>query len=359
MWSRATGGGSSGGSSGSSGSSGRRRRSSATTPPSSRESVDGAPPTAERTAGVRTERWHRHGTQPPNGSETADSAAAGGASAAADAAAAPTSRAAGPAQSRRQASATAAAQEAMNPAHGCSSRPASHAAQPSSTAFAPATTCGAPMNDTSGRSAEEERRRAQHRESVEKEQSAALQRILRASERDHRSILGLAAMRGSPTNAEVTKAFRQQSLLVHPDKNGAHEAEEAFKKLQAAYAALKEELNRPSAPQASYYTPTAAAAEFYASARYASSPGAGYGYPYAGGASYRDQRRPGSEGQAGGGRRGDDYGPYSRAHAGWQGQGGRESNSHFNPHNHDWSRRGYTEHSGKSYARGSEWSNRR
>ena len=41
--------------------------------------------------------------------------------------------------------------------------------------------------------------------------------------------------------AAITKAFRQQSLLVHPDKNPAAEAEEAFKRLQAAYAALKEE----------------------------------------------------------------------------------------------------------------------
>ena len=45
------------------------------------------------------------------------------------------------------------------------------------------------------------------------------------------------------TTAEITKAFRQQSLLVHPDKNSDPKAEEGFKKLQAAYAALKEEGN--------------------------------------------------------------------------------------------------------------------
>ena len=41
---------------------------------------------------------------------------------------------------------------------------------------------------------------------------------------------------------QVTKAFRQQSLLVHPDKNSAAEAEEAFKRVHAAYIALKEEV---------------------------------------------------------------------------------------------------------------------
>ena len=41
---------------------------------------------------------------------------------------------------------------------------------------------------------------------------------------------------------QVTKAFRQQSLLVHPDKNSAPEAEEAFKRVHAAYIALKEEV---------------------------------------------------------------------------------------------------------------------
>lgn len=45
-------------------------------------------------------------------------------------------------------------------------------------------------------------------------------------------VMGLAASGGLPTVKEITKAFRQQSLLVHPDKNSAPEAEEAFKRLQ-------------------------------------------------------------------------------------------------------------------------------
>ena len=96
------------------------------------------------------------------------------------------------------------------------------------------------------RSADDEKQR-NHRESVQKQQGEAVQRILRADERDRRTILNLSHT-SSLTTAEVTKAFRQQSLLVHPDKNSAADAEEAFKKLQHAYAQLKEEVGR--APRA-------------------------------------------------------------------------------------------------------------
>ena len=64
---------------------------------------------------------------------------------------------------------------------------------------------------------------------------------------------------------QVTKAFRQQSLLVHPDKNSAAQAEEAFKRVHAAYIALKEEVAqgrgqppRPSARNAPAPAPHAA-----------------------------------------------------------------------------------------------------
>jgi hypothetical protein len=90
------------------------------------------------------------------------------------------------------------------------------------------------------RSAEDEKLR-NHRQSVQRDQAEALRRILSADSRDHRAILNLRGHTGALTTAAVTKAFRQQSLLVHPDKNSASDAEEGFKKLQAAYALLKEQ----------------------------------------------------------------------------------------------------------------------
>jgi len=112
------------------------------------------------------------------------------------------------------------------------------------------------------RSADEEKQR-NHRESVQRQQAEALKRIMRADPMDHRAMLNLA-MTSSPTTAEVTKAFRQQSLLVHPDKNASANAEEGFKKLQAAYAALKEEVGRTARPAASpnYYAPSASASYY-------------------------------------------------------------------------------------------------
>ena len=93
------------------------------------------------------------------------------------------------------------------------------------------------------RSADDEKQRS-HRQSVERDQAEALQRIIGASSRDHRTVLNLSDISRALTTGEVTKAFRQQSLLVHPDKNSAAHAEDAFKRLQAAYAALKEEAQR-------------------------------------------------------------------------------------------------------------------
>lgn len=63
---------------------------------------------------------------------------------------------------------------------------------------------------------------------------AALERIRTASPSDWHGILGLRHREGV-TPADLTKAFRQQSLLVHPDKNTADGAAAAFRKLQAAY----------------------------------------------------------------------------------------------------------------------------
>ena len=76
---------------------------------------------------------------------------------------------------------------------------------------------------------------------VAMEQADALHRILRAPEDSHRVVLNLSAHQ-MLTTAMVTKAYKHQSLLVHPDKNTAAGAEDAFKRLGAAHLALKEEV---------------------------------------------------------------------------------------------------------------------
>ena len=65
-----------------------------------------------------------------------------------------------------------------------------------------------------------------------------------ASQHDHAHVLNISAA-GAPTAAAATKAFRTQSLLVHPDKCPAPEAEEAFKRVHAAYVAMKEQAATP------------------------------------------------------------------------------------------------------------------
>eukprot|EP00966_Prymnesium_polylepis_P089252 2066501-Prymnesium_polylepis.1 len=66
---------------------------------------------------------------------------------------------------------------------------------------------------------------------------AAMDRILSARAHDHRTVLSLAAG-VELTDAVVNRAFRQQSLLVHPDKNVTAGAVEAFERLKGAQHAL-------------------------------------------------------------------------------------------------------------------------
>ena len=129
-------------------------------------------------------------------------------------------------------------------------------------------------------SADDEKQR-KHRENVQSTQTEALTRILRASEKDYRSILSVDRY-AALTTAEITKAFRRQSLLVHPDKNSDPKAEEGFKKLQAAYAALKEEVGRPAAPRPTYSAPSAAPSSSY----YATGGGSGASSAYDRGETY-------------------------------------------------------------------------
>jgi len=117
-------------------------------------------------------------------------------------------------------------------------------------------------------------RRREARARQEEEQTQALRRVMRAHLKDHRTILGVPA--GTLLDAkQVTKIFRQQSLLVHPDKNSAPEAEEAFKKLKTAYETMKEEVSNPRPAMAPSWSATPSAAGYGGVA----SGNGGYGVP--------------------------------------------------------------------------------
>ena len=56
--------------------------------------------------------------------------------------------------------------------------------------------------------------------------------------KDYYQILGVSK---DASEAEIKKAYKKKSLKVHPDKNKAPEAEQAFKRLSQAYVTLSDE----------------------------------------------------------------------------------------------------------------------
>ena len=59
------------------------------------------------------------------------------------------------------------------------------------------------------------------------EQTAAVTRIHKCSATAYYEIL---SVHKTATDVEIKKAYRKQSLLTHPDKNGHEGADEAFKR---------------------------------------------------------------------------------------------------------------------------------
>lgn len=57
----------------------------------------------------------------------------------------------------------------------------------------------------------------------------------------HYKVLGINRKAGKLDKAELKKAYRQRSLLVHPDKNASPQATEAFKVVQDAFECLSDD----------------------------------------------------------------------------------------------------------------------
>ncbi|KAH8162900.1 hypothetical protein CIB48_g5357 [Xylaria polymorpha] len=76
------------------------------------------------------------------------------------------------------------------------------------------------------------------------EQRAAVQRIRRCKVTAFYEILDLEATRSTCTDSDIKKAYRKQSLLTHPDKNGHEHADEAFKMVSKAFSVLGDKEKR-------------------------------------------------------------------------------------------------------------------
>lgn len=70
------------------------------------------------------------------------------------------------------------------------------------------------------------------------EQEAAVVRIRRCNATAFYDILGLESVKTSCSDSDIKKAYRKQSLLTHPDKNGHEHADEAFKMVSRAFGIL-------------------------------------------------------------------------------------------------------------------------
>lgn len=76
------------------------------------------------------------------------------------------------------------------------------------------------------------------------EQKAAVLRIRRCQPTAFYDILGIETVKTTCSEADIKKAYRKQSLLTHPDKNGHEHADEAFKMVSRAFGVLGDKEKR-------------------------------------------------------------------------------------------------------------------
>ncbi|KAK4549876.1 hypothetical protein LTR36_005177 [Oleoguttula mirabilis] len=72
------------------------------------------------------------------------------------------------------------------------------------------------------------------------DQKAAVIRVKRCGATAFYDILLLESTRATATDSDIKKAYRKQSLLTHPDKNGYVGADEAFKMVSRAFQVLSD-----------------------------------------------------------------------------------------------------------------------
>jgi len=98
-----------------------------------------------------------------------------------------------------------------------------------------ATTSGADASANGGAARNREHNQGNQERKYSPEQAAAVLRIRRCKAMAFYEIL---EVQKTCTDGEVKKAYRKQSLLTHPDKNGHPNADEAFKMVSRAFGVL-------------------------------------------------------------------------------------------------------------------------
>ncbi|KAH0523107.1 hypothetical protein TsFJ059_008158 [Trichoderma semiorbis] len=98
--------------------------------------------------------------------------------------------------------------------------------------------------DTGGAARSREHNQGNQGRSYTVEQKAAVLRIRKCKPTAFYDILGLETVRTSCSDSDIKKAYRKQSLLTHPDKNGHEHADEAFKMVSRAFGILGDKEKR-------------------------------------------------------------------------------------------------------------------
>lgn len=98
--------------------------------------------------------------------------------------------------------------------------------------------------DTGGGARSRDHNQGNQGRSYTVEQKAAVLRIRRCDATAFYEILDIESVRKTCTEGEIKKAYRKQSLLTHPDKNGHEHADEAFKMVSRAFGVLGDKEKR-------------------------------------------------------------------------------------------------------------------
>lgn len=104
-----------------------------------------------------------------------------------------------------------------------------------------ATASGADAGGANGSARSREHNQGNQERKYTVEQKAAVLRIRRCAATAFYEILDVQK---ACSDAEVKKAYRKQSLLTHPDKNGHEAADEAFKMVSRAFGVLGDKEKR-------------------------------------------------------------------------------------------------------------------